>query len=256
MSSCGVYPIELFRIFVPIRTGRSVPYDIPPPGCRDPATCNSGLPQTEPHDTRSRHSHRIGLYRRLVRRGMAFGPPGRQCGLLHRQPPHAVVYGGLCDDRRGNVGRHLHLGPGVGGRRFLLLPADGCRVHGGAAHRGLRADPDLLPPAGGLALRIPRRPLRRRLAPHRGLVLFPFEDARRRPARLRRLRGAPAAGLRPLRHPVLGQRPGDDGARLALHAAGGRQVADLDRYAQDAVPGREPRAVDPLHHAGAGPFGR
>ena len=33
---------------------------------------------------------------------------------------------------------------------------------------------------------------------------------------------------------------------------GRRQVADLDRYAQDFLPRGEPRAVDRLHHAGAG----
>ncbi len=47
---------------------------------------------------------------------------------------------------------------------------------------------------------------------------------------------------------------GHDALRMALHPAGRRQVADLDRYAQDRVSGRKSRAVYRLHHAGAGMF--
>ena len=47
-----------------------------------------------------------------------------------------------------------------------------------AARGGLHTDPDLLPPAGGFALRVPGWTLRRSCAPHRGVVLLPFEDAR------------------------------------------------------------------------------
>ena len=41
---------------------------------------------------------------------------------------------------------------------------------------------------------------------------------------------------------------------LALHPAGRREVADLDRYAQNPLPRGEPRAVDRLHHAGTRTF--
>ena len=206
------------------------------------------------YDTRSRHCHRLGLYSRPVRRRVGFGPPCRQCRVLHRQPPHAVVHGGLRHDRRRDVGRHVHLRSGLRGRRFVLLHADGRGFHGGAARRGFRADPHVLPPAGGLALRIPRRPLRRRLAPHRGVVLLHFQDAGSRAAGLCRLRRDATAGLLALWYPVLGQCPDNDAFRVALHPAGRREVADLDRYAQDGLPRGEPRAVDRLHHAGPRPF--
>ena len=207
------------------------------------------------HDTRCRHSHRAGLYCRPVRRCVVVGPPGRQCGLLHGQPPHAVVHGGLCDDRGGDVGRYVHFGPGFCGRRLLLLHADGRGLYGGPAHRGLRPDPDVLPPAGCLALRIPRRPFRRGLAPHRSVVFLHFEDAGRSASGLRGVCGAATAGLRALRHSVLGQCPDHDVLRVALYVPGRGEVADLDRHAQNAVSGRESHPVDPLHHAGAGPFG-
>ena len=180
---------------------------------------------------------------------MALGPPGRQCRILHRQPPHAVVHGGFCDGRRSHLGRDVHLGSGIRGRRLVLLHADGRGIHRGAAARGLPADPHVLPPEGRLALRIPRRPLRGAVAPHGGMVLLHLENPRRGAARLRGLRGAAAAGLLPLRTAVLGQCPRHDAARLALYAAGRREVADLDRYAQDGVPCGEPCADDHLHHA-------
>ena len=75
--------------------------------------------------------------------------------------------------------------------------------------------------------------------PHGGLVLLHLQIARRRTARLCRLRRHAAARLRPLRTAVLGQHGRHDVLRLALYAAGRRQVADLDRHAQNGLPGQE-----------------
>ena len=222
-----------------------------------PARLRSVFRNPQPiHVADCRHRHRTGVYRRTVRRRRPLGPQGRQRRLLHREPPHAVVHGLVRHDRRRHVGRDFHLGPRVRRRRLLLLHADGRGLHGRAADRRFPADSDLLPAAGRLALRIPRRPLRRRLAPHGRLVLLPVEDAARRLERLRGLRRDAAARLRPLRAAVLGQCRRHDGVRVALHAAGRRQVADLDRHAPDRLPGRQPRAVDPFHHAGPGAFDR
>ncbi len=108
-------------------------------------------------------------YSRTFCRRLALGPACRQCRVLHRQPEHAVVYGSLRHDWGCNLGRDFHLGAGFGRRRFLLLHADGRRFHRGAAGRRVPAHPDLLPPPGGVALRIPRRALRHpRTIPGRG----------------------------------------------------------------------------------------
>ena len=162
-----------------------------------------------------------------------------------------MVYGGFRHDRGCDLGRDFHLGAGLGRRRFLLLHADGRRFHRRAAGRRVPAHPDLLPPPGGVALRIPRRALRHPLAPYRGMVLLRVEDAGCRAACLRGLRRHATAGFQPLRATVLAQCAGDDALRLALYAARGCQVAHLDGYAQDFLPGGQPRAVDRLHHAGA-----
>ena len=185
----GVYRIELFRIFARNEPyGADLRFRLLPGSFRRSAPSDNRIPLL--HDTCCRHPHRAGLYCRSVSRCVAFGPPGRQCRILHRQPPHAVVYGRFCHDRGGDVGRHLHLGAGIGGRRFLLLHADGGGLHGGTACGGLRADPDLLPPAGRLALRIPRRPLRCRLTPHGSVVFLRVEDVGRCAAGLCGLCGA------------------------------------------------------------------
>ena len=216
--------------------------------------CNSN-PNTR-HDSCRRHRHRPGLHSRPVRRRMGFGPPRRQRRLLHRQPPHPVVHGGFRHDRRRDVGRDFHFGSRLRGRRLVFLHADGRGFHGGAAGCGFRPHSHVLPPACGLTLRVSRRPLRRKLPPHRGVVFLHFEDAGRRAARLCGLRRDAAAGLFALRLPVLGQRPRHDVFRLALHPAGRRQIADLDRYAQVFLPRGEPRAVDRLHRAGTRPLVR
>ena len=85
-----------------------------------------------------------------------------------------------------------------------------------------------------------------------GLVLLHLQIARRRTARLCRLRRHAAARLRPLRTAVLGQHGRHDVLRLALYAAGRRQVADLDRHAQNGLPGRKRRALHRIHRAGTG----
>ena len=183
---------------------------------------------------------------------MGLRPPRRQRRVFLRQPPHAVVHGRLRHDRRRHVGRDVHLRSRLGRRRRLFLHADGRGLHGRTADRRFRADSHVLPPEGGVALRIPRRPLRRAVAPYRGVVFLRLEDAGGGPSHLCGLRRDAVAGLQPLRTSVLAQCGGHDALRMALHPAGRRQVADLDRYAQDGVSGGKSRAVDRLHHAGAG----
>ncbi len=99
----------------------------------------------------------------------------------------------------------------------------------GAAGRRVPAHPDLLPPPGGVALRIPRRALRHPLAPYRGMVLLRVEDAGCRAACLRGLRRHATAGFQPLRAAVLAQCAGDDALRLALYATGGCEVRSSGR---------------------------
>ena len=105
--------------------------------------CSARTKKT-PHDPSSSHPHGRRLHRRPVRRRLPFGPQGRQRRFLHGQPPHSMVYGRSGHDRRSHIGRDLHFGARIGGRRLLLLHADGVGIHGRADGCRLRADPALL----------------------------------------------------------------------------------------------------------------
>jgi SAM-dependent MidA family methyltransferase len=67
---------------------------------------------------------RARLLPAVADRRLAHLAPGRQRGLLHRQPAQPLVAGGLRHGGHVAVGRDLHQRAGHGGRRRLRLPAD------------------------------------------------------------------------------------------------------------------------------------
>ena len=164
------------------------------------------------------------------------GPQGRQCRLLHRQPKVILVHGDTGHDRRHHLGRHLHLRPRCRAARGIFLHADGFGLLRRLHLRGFRTDTALLSDEPDEHLRLSGEPLRPCLLPHGCLVLLRIQDAGGIGTLLCGVRRVAIVGLHPAERTFLIERSHHGRPHLALLFPRRRQVAYMDRFAENHLP--------------------